>query len=138
MIVFSIIQILSFLFFIPYPRENGDDSSHGTLTSVKTTLMQVGAQDVSHKHNTQNTVVLKLFLCILTTFVLTNNFPSSKQPLYFPHRYLDSLSPIRRMCRLCCACCVWCIVSLDEQEWDGLRTTKDRVVVIASTNRYLP
>jgi len=41
-------------------RENGDDSSHGTLTSVKTTLMQ---------------------------------------------------------------------------EWDGLRTTKDRVVVIASTNR---
>ena len=43
-------------------RENGDDSSHGTLTSVKTTLMQ---------------------------------------------------------------------------EWDGLRTTKDRVVVIASTNRYL-
>ena len=24
-----------------YPRENGDDSSHGTLTSVKTTLMQV-------------------------------------------------------------------------------------------------
>ena len=41
-------------------REHGDDSSHGTLTSVKTTLMQ---------------------------------------------------------------------------EWDGLRTTKDRVVVIASTNR---
>ena len=29
------------LLFDVYPRENGDDSSHGTLTSVKTTLMQV-------------------------------------------------------------------------------------------------
>ena len=31
--------------------------------------------------------------------------------------------------------CAVCAVSLPKQEWDGLRTTKDRVVVIASTNR---
>jgi len=28
-------------------RENGDDSSHGTLTSVKTTLMQGNTNDIS-------------------------------------------------------------------------------------------